>query len=157
MHQGLPLTQQLHPRSCACIHMCINTLTFSKPLALNFTLTGLQFFNRFAMISSDPGRRPGKLEHNVSQPGHRWIYAIFACACLSGKDYECHLTVFASIFYRCVENISFWGHVLALNFGQPNQDEPFTKKTWKSQFLEKLLEEVTMVVKDFLKKSRNNF
>ena len=64
--------------------------------------------------------------------------------------------VFASIFYRCGENISFRGHVLALNFGQYNQDKPFKKKDLKmSIFGKKLLEEVTMVVKEiFLKKQK---
>ena len=199
MHQGLLLTQQLHPRSFACIQdMYINTLTFSKPLVpiplpqhqhtfLSASLTKSvlvlrernwyyhdnpareNLFKTFsfklhsnrprsAMISSDPGQRPGKLEHNVSQPGHRWIYAIFASAWRSGKHHECHLTVFVSIFQRCVENIPFRGHVLALNFGLYNQDKPFKKKTWKPQILEKITWGSNNGCKrKYFKKSRNSF
>ena len=77
---------------------------------------------------------------------------------MSGKDYECHLTVFASIFYRCVENISFRGHVLALNFGQYNQHKPLKKRPENVNFWKILLEEVTMVVKEkFFKEAETIF
>ena len=96
MHHSFT-SQQLKSRSCACIHLYINT-TIGPHHASGFTTDSaaassklrlhtyvhknndfLKTFSfklhpnrpRSAMISSDPGQRPGKLEHNVSQPSHR--------------------------------------------------------------------------------------